>query len=59
MSFADTSSDVGDFLVEPLSVPSWFITTVAFVVLPALAIRLVVKRRWKILIWSVVAILAG
>ena len=56
-SFADTWSDLGDFLATPNSVPSWFTTTVAFVVLPALAIWLVVKRRWKILIWSVVAIL--
>jgi phosphate transport system permease protein len=56
-SFADTWNDIGDFVVSPGSLPEWLTTLVVFVVLPALAIWLVVKRRWKALVWSVVAVL--
>ena len=56
-SFADTWDDIATFLAEPEGAPSWITSVVAFLVLPALAIWLVVKRRWKILIWSVVAVL--
>ena len=56
-SFADTWSDIGNFLANPTGLPGWLTTLVAFVVLPALVIWLIVKRHWKILIWSVVAVL--
>jgi phosphate transport system permease protein len=56
-SFADTWNDIADFVVSPGSLPEWLTTLLVLVVLPVLAIWLVVKRRWKALAWSIVAIL--
>jgi ABC-type phosphate transport system permease subunit len=56
-SFADTWDDIGNVLVNPRGI-GWIVTALAFVGLPVLIGWLVAKRRWKVLIWSGVAILA-
>ena len=56
-SYGHTWDSLWDFLTNPEGIAGWLTTLVAFVGLPALLIWLVVKRRWKVLIWSAVAIL--
>ena len=56
-SFADTWADIGNFVAEPVGVVGWIASV--FLVLGVLAVVafLAAKRRWKALIWLVVAVL--
>ena len=56
-SFADTWADIGNFVAEPVGVVGWLASV--FLVLGVLAVVafLAAKRRWKALIWLVVAVL--
>ena len=56
-SFEDTWSTLWDFFAHPSSAVEWITTFMVFVALPALTVWLAVKRRWKAIIWMVVAIL--
>jgi phosphate transport system permease protein len=56
-SFADTWADIGNFVAEPVGVVGWIASV--FVVLGVLAVvaYLAARRRWKALIWLIVAVL--